>query len=388
MARDAGEGMALSPTRRGSLAELSFPELLKELHQAGHEGSLRLERQGIVKTLLLQDGRVVFARSNNPDDRLGEFLVRRGVISLEQYLQSVEYVKRGSRQGKGLVELGAISAEELVQHVKEQVQEILYSLFRWTRADFEIRSEALPADEMIILNVSMEEIICTGMRRVQQFTPIWRGLGASPHEVLAQTPQAGSIIYRVSLSEDESAVLSLVNGKFDISQILSMSYVSNFEALRSLWALKVMGVIEPVGARPSREAQPGEDYELEERIELYHRLFSVVHDFIAERLGELVDHLTDRAVAQAAAQHHRVLREVRMHNGRVEYEQIYANASDLAEAERRSEVAQTLDELLFSLLKLTRKELGIEEEQALIAELRERAPQPTQAALEAILARL
>ena len=48
------------------------------------------------------------------------------------------------------------------------------------------------------------------------------------------------------VTEDESVVHSQVNGKFNLSQIMTLVYVSNFEALRTLWALKIIGVIEPL----------------------------------------------------------------------------------------------------------------------------------------------
>src|SRR5204863_6058548 len=106
---------------------------------AGFGGTLAVWHAGVVKTVDFQRGRVVFARSNNPDDRLGEFLLRKGVVSLRQYLESSRLIGPGKRQGAVLCELGAISTAELVRHVTEQVTEILYSLFTWTAGEYELR---------------------------------------------------------------------------------------------------------------------------------------------------------------------------------------------------------------------------------------------------------
>ena len=77
-------------------------------------------------------------------------------------------------------------------------------------------------------------------------------------------------------------------------------------------------------------------------------------------------------MAQAGARFQRVLHDVRMHNhGRVEYEQIYANVVDSTSIDRLSEVEKTLSELLFALVKLTRKELGAEDETYLVDQLRQ-----------------
>ena len=369
MADEDQGAMAREATLAGSLVEVSYPELLKKLHDESLTGSLTLRRYGVEKTLYVKDGRVIFARSTNEDDRLGEFLVRKGAITLAQYLGSVELIRQGRRQGTALVELGAIQPDELVRYVTDQVQEILYSLFLWARGDFELRLEELPLDEMIVLNISIEEVLVHGMRLISHFSRIWRGLGESLGMVYAPTPHAETVLYRVSLDEDESTIYSRVTGAVDLGHILDTCYASNFETLRTLWTLKVLGVIAPVDALADKPVH-SEDYELEEHIEAYNRFFAFIYDFIAERLGELVDHITDRAVAQAGARFPRALASVTMHNhGRIEYEQIYANVSYLEARERKPAIAQTLGELLYALMKLTRIELGPEDERFLVDQL-------------------
>ena len=111
----------------GRLGECSFPELLRRMHDAGATGTLALEREGVVKTVYFEEGRLIFARSTDPDDRLGEFLLRRGSISLRQYVESSRRIVPGKRQGVVLCELGAISADELVRHVTDQVTEMQLS---------------------------------------------------------------------------------------------------------------------------------------------------------------------------------------------------------------------------------------------------------------------
>ena len=61
----------------------------------------------------MKDGRVVFATSNLPTDRLGEVLIRDGKITVEEYEASVRGLHKGKRQGRVLVESGALSPGEL-----------------------------------------------------------------------------------------------------------------------------------------------------------------------------------------------------------------------------------------------------------------------------------
>ena len=74
-------------------------------------GILTLVSGGARKALYVKDGRVVFASSNLPNDRLGEILIREGKITVEEYEASIKAISKGKRQGKVLVEMGALSPE-------------------------------------------------------------------------------------------------------------------------------------------------------------------------------------------------------------------------------------------------------------------------------------
>ena len=72
----------------GSLDDFGYPELLKRLHDERATATLKLSHDGVEKSVHFSEGELIFARSNNPNDRLGEFLLSRGVINLKQYLES------------------------------------------------------------------------------------------------------------------------------------------------------------------------------------------------------------------------------------------------------------------------------------------------------------
>ena len=220
------------------------------------------------------------------------------------------------------------------------------------------------------IEVARGEVLLNGIRQIHAFSPIWRGLGEGLNGVLAPTSKAEVVLYGVSLSADEGSVFSLVNGKLTVQQIVTMSYLSNFETVRMLFALRMIGAIEPRAADLEATEPPADDYELEECIERYNRFLGAIYQFISERLEELVNHFMDSALANLDDPHRGVLRHIKLHQqGRVEYEQIYANLGGLDSGERQQRVTTTLDELLVGLLELTRKELGPDEAEALVEQL-------------------
>ena len=67
---------------RGEIETTSVPELLRSLLGSGETGVLTIRNGEAIKSIFILSGRVVYASSNNPDERLGEVLLVRGKITV------------------------------------------------------------------------------------------------------------------------------------------------------------------------------------------------------------------------------------------------------------------------------------------------------------------
>src|SRR6266508_6030384 len=121
------EGVPGQMMREGSLAERDLPSLMQSLYEQRWSGLLTLTHAGLGKNATVQDGRMVFASSSSPDDRLGELLLRRGRLSLLQFDEGSKAIPPGKRLGTVLVEQGALTPKDLVAGVIDQTREIIYS---------------------------------------------------------------------------------------------------------------------------------------------------------------------------------------------------------------------------------------------------------------------
>src|SRR5687767_4550969 len=151
---------------KGQIADLPIPEVLQQLRVSRATGILTLVSGGARKALYLSDGRVVFASSNLPNDRLGEILLREGKITVEEYESSIKAITKGKRQGKTLVEMGALSPKDLWEGVQFQVQEIVYSVFGWDEGQFHFEESTLPEKERITVDLDIRDLVLAGIRRV------------------------------------------------------------------------------------------------------------------------------------------------------------------------------------------------------------------------------
>jgi hypothetical protein len=230
----------------GSLAARDLAELVLDLHEQRFSGLLVLSNGGIGKSLTLQDGRMVFASSTDLDDRLGELLLRRGRISLRQYVEAGAALAPGKRLGTVLVEQGVLSPKDLVKAVVEQVQEIIYGAFQWTEGQYRLNAGATSA-ESITLNISTPDLILEGIRRIEAWTRIDRAVGGLHARYERATAYEGTL-RAMTLSPEKVTLLMGLDGTRTVEAICQASSLADFEVCRVLWAFRVIGLVRRVDA--------------------------------------------------------------------------------------------------------------------------------------------
>jgi len=228
----------------GRLEGLALPDLLWALCRAGKTGLIHFNHKDVHKTVYLQDGRIVFAASNRPDDRLGELLLRQGRITLAQLEQSVSRMHGGKRIGGLLVESGALPSEQLVDGVLLQVRRIVLDLFAWEEGEYHFEEGPLPTDELITLNVSTGELLLSGIRSIRSFARIRASVG-TPRTMYRLCDDWREALEGVRLSEgEELLVVRLEQGDESVEGLCREVFLSNFEIYQTLWGLKVLGLVE------------------------------------------------------------------------------------------------------------------------------------------------
>src|SRR5581483_9943034 len=155
---------------KGQIEHSSVPELLRSIVGSGETGVLTFRSGEVTKSLYIQNGRVVFAASTDPDERLGESLLVRGKITARQYLEASKLIRPGRRLGAILVEMEAIEPEELVPAVEGHVRDILMDLFTWTTGDYEFVIKDMDPSSLVVLNVSTENLVLEGVRRTRAWS--------------------------------------------------------------------------------------------------------------------------------------------------------------------------------------------------------------------------
>jgi hypothetical protein len=359
-------GDAEELTIRGDIETSSVPELLRSLLGSGETGVLTLRRGDVTKSIYIQQGRVVYAASNNADERLGESLVIRGKITARQFLEASKEIRPGRRLGAILVEMEALDPEDLIPAVEAQVHDILMELFDWTHGEYELVMKDMDPNQVLSLHIPTETLILAGIRRSRSFSQVIRGIG----DIDALLVPTGStdVLYKLDLTAEEQEILSHVNGRTTVEQICDVSYLSNFETCRILWALKVLGVVRRSGADDTAAVgtstlQQQRELDLEAIVEKFNQMFSRIYHFLRGRLGEGVDGFMDTCLEEVSRQYAALFAGVDLkQHGRADYEQMLANVADLPPEQRKSLMVTALNELVFVIQLAVRTRHGSQEE--------------------------
>lgn len=354
----------------GEIATTSIPELLRSLTQSGETGLLVLRNGDITKSVHLQQGRVVYAASNDPDERLGENLLVRGRITVRQYVEASRLIRPGRRLGAILVEMKALEPDELIPAVEQHVKDMLMELFTWTTGEYEFVIKDKAAADVVPVNISTENLILEGIRRTRNWSRVQRGIRSI--EAVPVRTGAADGVHRLELSEDEQEVLSHVNGRSSIEQICQVSYASHFETCRTLWAFEVLGLIRQGQAGDAQVAGEGarqreQEMDLEHVVEQFNQMFSRIHSFLRGRDGAGIDAFMGEALDEVSRQYGALFAGVDLRAyGRADYETMLANVADLPPDQRRSLIIAGLNELVF-VIQLAVRTRRVPEEEAVIS---------------------
>jgi hypothetical protein len=354
---------------RGQLTQLPLPDILEHLRTSQATGILSLVSGGARKALYLKDGRVVFASSNLPNDRLGEILIRDGKITVEEYEASIRAIHSGKRQGKALVEMGALSPKDLWEGVQFQVKEIVYSIFQWDEGSFHFEESTLPEKERITVDLDVTELILVGIRRVDAAGAIQ---GRYPDGALVL--ERGNPPPENLLEPYEDHVLSLVDGEKSVVEICKESEIGDNETLKVLYAFLSTGIVKAKGRKVRALDQ---DFVPEDSLHSvlgsFNQMYGYIFKYMVREVGPIAENVLEKYLGTLRESRKDVLAGVRLlKDGSLDPALVERNVNKLPEEGRRSQLVDALNELLYAELLAVKRTLGAEHESSIIKAFRER----------------
>lgn len=234
---------------RGDLAVTPLPEILATIGRYRVPGALSVGSEPRVRRIYLDGGDVVFATSEEPEVRLGTYLIRQGTL-LEEAVRSAEELLAGDgvRLGQILLRLELVDQPTLEAAVAEQVRAILWGAFEWDSGNVSFEVGPRPDDGPVRLALPIPELVVGGVRRAHSVRRFIERLG-SGHSVLERT---NTDVRPDLFAAGESELLDSVDGKTPLKDLCQKGAGTEKENARSLYAffcLDLVRIREGAGVR-------------------------------------------------------------------------------------------------------------------------------------------
>ena len=142
---------------------------MQMLNLAAATGELRLLREGNSASIFFERGNLTFAGIKNRPVKLGEYLVRKGLIPQNALDEAL--AKRPSsrkRIGQLLVEAGHIGETGLKAAVVEQIKDVVFEIVRWQDGTFSFHLDKTPAPHEIRIDIPLDHLMLEGLQRLDE----------------------------------------------------------------------------------------------------------------------------------------------------------------------------------------------------------------------------
>jgi len=345
---------------QGTLAETTVPDLFRSLVRSSETAVLSLEAIGRNDVIYFQEGRIIFASSSDADMGLGEILLRGGELNLQQYFTAMDRTVVVRRVGSVLVELGYLKPDELMRAAERQASAIVLNAIAYRTGSYTIEFTSEFPEGIIALPLSTERLILDGVRRIDYWSLILRGIGRLDR-MLQAVPGADTRSYALELTDEESHVLSLLSDSQTVEMLCARSYLSNFDTCRTIWGLLAVNFIQDAGSEAVNEKRAAEEseYELEGMVERYNGVFQSIFALVSQKIGDHIYDFMDRVVLHLAPDTLPYLSGMNLVNeGRIDFDQLFNNLVASGSTNHGAVVHAVLNELLTGWIFEVKSEFG------------------------------
>jgi hypothetical protein len=271
---------------QGNIERFTLPEVFQLIASGRKSGTLGIQKDDSIVMVYFKDGNIIYGYGPRETFHLGQLLKEKGVLSAEKLEEAVRIqakTENTKRLGEILVSRGFIDRADLETVIKNQVEELLYSLLSWQSGSFKFYENQFPTEEEITVNLSVENVILEGLRRIDEMNMVKETFPDLDAVYTIAASQAGRA-RAVTLHAEEWNIMALVDGHRTLRDICEVSPLGKEETLKKLAQLKLAGII----TKTDRKGTP-QGTELEKMV---NRLATLFEDYLTEKTASRTIHRT------------------------------------------------------------------------------------------------
>ncbi len=258
----------IKPVFMGNLSHLHVADVFSMINMLQKTGMLVIKSDKKVKSVYFMKGEIVFASSNQPEDRLGYLLYKMGKLTKEQWENAEKHMTPDTRFGTVLLKKELISPKNLWWGVKYQIEEIIYSIFAIASGEFFFIEGAIPEEDLVRFSLNTQNMLMEGYRRLDEWKLIKDKIPSDDALV-----RLSINLPSVELTQNMQTVVKTIKGDMPIAEIIRQSQIGRFNTFKILYTLLNTGFIEIVGAQKMEKAADEVTIKTMSMIQKYNTMF-------------------------------------------------------------------------------------------------------------------
>ncbi|HEX6068823.1 MAG TPA: DUF4388 domain-containing protein [Longimicrobiaceae bacterium] len=242
---------------KGNLREASLPDVLQLLALGQKTGCLAVSDRANFGHIYFDRGNITYASIVNRRDRLGDLLVKNGLLDPDDLAAAVEIqsTRPGTRIGEILIERGAISRQQLEKYIRLQIEEAVYFLFTWNEGAFSFEPDQAPEAGAMRVSINPESLLLEGARRVDEWSLIEKKI-PSLEMVFGRTPRPEGAA-EAEFTDEQRTILPLLDGQRSVRDLIEDSGLVEFDVGKALFGLAQAGFVQALGRKQPKAEVPG-----------------------------------------------------------------------------------------------------------------------------------
>ncbi len=245
---------ATTVSRKG---QRPLPEFMAELRRSRATGVLT-SRTGTAdaREILFVDGEIRAARSEIEAEKLGSWLVDRGIITEDQ--KALTLLSQGSETapplGHLLVERGLVDPPTLERELEELTLTIIHRAAADPMGTYSFREGGIEGQPDTLPNTTTPQLLLEAARAYPDIERKLAALGPFDQVCWPNQPLE-SVVIEIELNTSEAYLLSRMDGSHRIADLENLAPMPKEELVAALYALRVAGLIS-LGDAGRRSALP------------------------------------------------------------------------------------------------------------------------------------
>jgi uncharacterized protein DUF4388/putative pyrroloquinoline-quinone binding quinoprotein len=235
---------------KGNLEVLNLSDIFQSLAMNRHSGTLIVDDGKREKKIFFAEGEICLLTSGRRM-RIGDLLIANGKITEEDLDLALKLQKQSRKKlGEILIEEGFCEPTDIENILRIQIEEELYDLFLWRKAEFEFQADTMPEDmardspNLTRLHINTNSLIMEALRRLDEWSLIQDAVPSTKEVFVVSDAEA---IQSAEVPDTIKRDVEGIDGKTTVMGLAERWLVSEFECCQHLANLVRAGGVRALG---------------------------------------------------------------------------------------------------------------------------------------------